>query len=276
MSEEIVVVVSGGQPPLPYAALEVPLGAPVIAADEGLEHALALGLEVAVAVGDFDSASPEAVAVAEASETRIERHPPDKDATDLELALDLASTMSPERILVLAGDGGRLDHLLASLLLLGSDRYATSQVDAFIGGARVHVIRAERSFEGTPGELVSLLALHGPAESVTTEGLAYPLHGETLEAGTSRGVSNVFAAEHGARLARARRAPGDPAGRRQVTLCRKAIWALALGVALARGRVRGQRREAHAGRPRDARLVRDLRRREARVRGRERARRCGS
>ena len=157
VSEEIVVVVSGGAPPVPRAALEVPLGAPVIAADEGLEHALALGLEVTVAVGDFDSASPEAVAVAEASETRVERHPPDKDATDLELALDLAATMSPARILVLAGDGGRLDHLLASLLLLGSDRYAGSQVDAFIGGARVHVIRAERSLEGTPGELVSLL-----------------------------------------------------------------------------------------------------------------------
>ena len=115
MSEEIVVVVSGGEPPAPRAALAVPLGAPVVAADQGLEHALALGLEVTVAVGDFDSASPEAVAVAQASGTRVERHPQEKDATDLELALDLAAAMSPERILVLAGDGGRLDHLLASL-----------------------------------------------------------------------------------------------------------------------------------------------------------------
>jgi thiamine pyrophosphokinase len=193
--EEIVVVVSGGEPPTPHAALAVPLGAPVVAADEGLEHALALGLEVTVAVGDFDSASPEAVAVAEASETRVERHPPDKDATDLELALDLAASMSPERILVLAGDGGRLDHLLGTLLLLGSDRYASSQVDAFIGGARVHVIRTERSLDGAPGELLSLLPVHGAAERVTTEGLAYPLSAETLEAGTTRGVSNVFSAE---------------------------------------------------------------------------------
>jgi thiamine pyrophosphokinase len=194
VSEEIVVVVSGGAPPVPHAALEVPLGAPVIAADEGLEHALALGLEVTIAVGDFDSASPEAVAVAEASETRVERHPPDKDATDLELALDLATTMSPERLLVLAGDGGRLDHLLASLLLLGSDRYAGSQVDAFIGGAQVHVIRGERSLEGTPGELLSLLPVHGAAEQVTTEGLVYPLRAETLDSGTTRGISNVFSA----------------------------------------------------------------------------------
>ena len=79
--------------------------------------------------------------------------------------------------------------------LASSDRYSSSQVDAFIGGARVHVIRAERSLEGTPGELVSLLPVHGAAEQVTTEGLAYPLRAETLEAGTTRGVSNVFSAE---------------------------------------------------------------------------------
>ena len=60
--------------------------------------------------------------------------------------------------------------------------------------ARVHVIRGARSFDGAPGELVTLLALHGPAEGVTTEGLTYPLRGETLAAGSSRGVSNVFAA----------------------------------------------------------------------------------
>ena len=46
-----------------------------------------------------------------------------------------------------------------------------------------------------PGELVSLLPVHGAAERVTTEGLAYPLRAETLEAGTTRGVSNVFATE---------------------------------------------------------------------------------
>ena len=195
MSEEIVVVVSGGEPPDPRAALAVPLGAPVVAADQGLEHALALGLEVTVAVGDFDSASPEAVAVAQASGTRVERHPQEKDATDLELALDLAAAMSPARILVLAGTGGRLDHELATLLLLGADRYARSEVDAFVGGARVHVIRGERSLEGVPGELVTLLALHGPAEGVTTERLAYPLRGETLEPSSTRGVSNVFAAD---------------------------------------------------------------------------------
>ena len=197
MSEEIVVVVSGGDAPAPRAALAVPLGSPVIAADKGLEHALALGVDVTAAVGDFDSASPEAVAVAEAAGVRVERHPEEKDATDLELALDLAMTMSPRRILVLASAGGRLDHLLSAALLLASERYARAQIDAFVGEARVHILRGERELEleGEPGELVTLLAVNGPAEGVTTEGLAYPLRGETLEPGSSRGVSNVFAVD---------------------------------------------------------------------------------
>jgi thiamine pyrophosphokinase len=41
---------------------------------------------------------------------------------------------------------------------------------------------------------VSLLPVHGPARGVTTEGLLYPLAGEDLEPGTTRGVSNEMTA----------------------------------------------------------------------------------
>jgi thiamine pyrophosphokinase len=192
VSEEVVVVVSGGGPPAPGAALAVPHGAPVIAADKGLEHAVALGLDVTVAVGDFDSAAEEAVETAEAAGVRIERHPREKDATDLELALDVAATMGPRRILVLAGAGGRLDHLLSTALVLAAERYADCEIDALLGEARLHVIRGGRQLEGEPGELLTLLAVNGPAEGVRTEGLVYPLNGEKLDPGSTRGVSNEF------------------------------------------------------------------------------------
>jgi thiamine pyrophosphokinase len=195
VSEELVVVIAGGDAPHADAARAVPAGAPVIAADRGLEHALALGLDVRLAVGDFDSATPSAVAAAEAAGIAIERHPPGKDATDLELALDAAAALEPRRILVLAGDGGRLDHLFSAVLLLGSDRYAEVEVDALVGGSAIHVVRGARTLSGTRGELVSLLAVGGCAEGVRTEGLAYRLDRETLEPGSSRGVSNVFEGE---------------------------------------------------------------------------------
>jgi len=98
MSEELVVVVAGGGAPHREALPAIPSGTPVVAADSGLEHARELGLEVTIAVGDFDSASPEAVAAAEASGTRIERHSTEKDATDLELALDAALELRPRRV----------------------------------------------------------------------------------------------------------------------------------------------------------------------------------
>jgi thiamine pyrophosphokinase len=209
MREDIVVVVSGGAAaPRPDAVLAVPLGASVIAADGGLDHARALGLNVTAVIGDFDSVSGEALAAAEAEGVRLVRHPAEKDATDLELALDAALGRSPERILLLAGERGRLDHFLATLLLLGSPRYANVQVDAEIGPAHVHVIRGARDLDGEPGELVTLLALHGAARGVRTDGLVYPLASEPLEPGSSRGVSNVFAGdtarisvEHGVVLA---------------------------------------------------------------------------
>src|SRR5207245_7050213 len=83
----------------------------------------------------------------------------------------------------------------AGLLLLAAGKYAGVEMDAFLGDATVHIVSSERTVYGEPGELVSLLALGGAAVGVVTSGLLYPLRGETLGPGSSRGVSNVFA-EH--------------------------------------------------------------------------------
>ncbi|SRR5579884_70616 len=179
-----VVVLAGG-PDRP-AAIALPPGATVIAADSGAE----LGGPVDLLVGDLDSISAETLAGIE----RVERHAAEKDATDLELALTAALRLEPDRILVLGGAGGRLDHLLGGLLLLAAEAYAGVEVDAQIGASAVHVVRGERTLLGDPGELISLFAVNGPASGVVTDGLVYPLRGETLEPGSSRGVSNVFAA----------------------------------------------------------------------------------
>jgi thiamine pyrophosphokinase len=183
-----VVVVAGG-PDRP-TIISLPLGARVIAADGGVELARELGLQVDLAVGDFDSVSEETLGAI----GRVERHPASKEATDLELALGAALALEPERIVVLGGAGGRLDHLLGELLLLAADAYAGVRVDAQLGAAAVHVVRGERTLRGEPGELISLFAVHGRATGVVTEGLVYALRGERLEPGSSRGLSNVFAA----------------------------------------------------------------------------------
>jgi thiamine pyrophosphokinase len=188
---DTVVVVAGGSPPTNRARELIPAGARVIAADGGADHALALGLEIELAIGDFDSVTPTALATLG---DRAERHPPEKDATDLELALRAALAWKPRRILLVGGIEGRLDHLLGELLILGADEFAGVELDAILGEARVHLIRGERMLEGADGELISLFALHGPASGIVTEGLRYPLRGETLTPGSSRGLSNEFSA----------------------------------------------------------------------------------
>ena len=198
MKPETIVVVAGGHPlggtALGDAVPSLPAGAMVIAADGGVDRALALGLHVDLAIGDFDSVSSAGLAAAEAEGARVARHPTTKDATDLELALDAAVALGPAGILVVGSGGGRLDHLLGSVLLLADERYAAADVDAYLGDACVSVVRGYRAIAGTPGDLLTLIPMHGPAEGVTTEGLEYPLRGETLPPGTSRGVSNVFTA----------------------------------------------------------------------------------
>jgi len=187
--DTVLVVAGGGAAP---RASALPAASAVVAADGGVDLALGLGLRADVVVGDLDSASPQGIATAEAAGARIVRHPLEKDATDLELALDEAAALGPRRLVMVGTAGGRLDHLLAGLLLLGSERYAEFEVEALVGDARAYVIRSGRELAGEPGELVSLLALHGRAEGVVTDGLVFPLRRETLLPGSSRGMSNVF------------------------------------------------------------------------------------
>ena len=185
------VIFSGGGPV--HAALELPDDVDlVIAADAGAAEALRLGWHVDVLVGDLDSVAPGDVErIAEAG-GEIERYPTDKDATDLELALDRALDSGVDRVVVAGGDGGRLDMVLANALLLGSDRWRDLELDAVLGGARLTVVRTRRDLAGAPGEVVSLLPVGGTARGVRTSGLRWPLSGEDLEPGTSRGVSNEF------------------------------------------------------------------------------------
>jgi thiamine pyrophosphokinase len=188
-----VVIGGGGLPAVSVPNLgelgEDPL---VVAADAGLAGARALGLAVDLVVGDMDSVDPALLAAAEAAGTEVERHPAAKDATDLDLALDAALARGADRLVVVTGTGDRFDHALAVALSLAAGRLARAAVEAWIGPAHLWVVRDRLAFGGQPGMLVSLIPAHGPARGVTTTGLQYPLRGEDLAAGTTRGVSNVL------------------------------------------------------------------------------------
>lgn len=199
----VVVVVAGGEPPdeshgrqalqelLPEAADHV------VAADSGLDHARVLGLAPTVLVGDLDSISAEGLHWAHQHDVVIEEHPSDKNETDLELALAAACRLGDE-LIVVDGRLGRFDHAVGNLLLLGSERWADVAITAVLGGSRLTVVRGRRELRGSPGDVVSLFPVGGPARGVTTDGLRWPLDRAELLPGSSLGTSNLF---EGARAA---------------------------------------------------------------------------
>ena len=186
---DLAIVVAGGDAPSTGRA--IPAHASVVAADGGLDHVYALGLRVDLLIGDLDSVSASALARARSEGVAIDHHAAAKDETDLELALDYVSARGVTRALVLGAGGGRLDHALGNLLLLASERYASIELDAWIGEATVSVVRVHRRFSLRAGDVVSLFAVGAPAFGVTTHGLEYPLRHEMLSPGSSRGISNV-------------------------------------------------------------------------------------
>jgi thiamine pyrophosphokinase len=184
------LVFAGGDPPPAAVADRLPHDAVVIGADSGVEHALALRRRVDLVVGDFDSVKPDVLAQVEEAGARVERHPTAKDATDLDLALRAALDLGVGRVTIVGGHGGRIDHFAANLLLLAAPELAAVDVDAWVGRAHVTVVRRTARIDGLAGELVTLLAVGGPAYGVTTVGLRFPLHDAPLLPGSTLGVSN--------------------------------------------------------------------------------------
>jgi thiamine pyrophosphokinase len=189
---DIVIVVTGAAP-LPRRAVDaIPTGAIVLAADGALDHALAAGLAPAGLVGDLDSVSADGLAWAEEHST-IQRHPPDKDHTDTELALATAADLNPQHLTLISGGGDRIDHTFAAIGALGASSLTSiPTIDGWWGDQRLAVVHGPgRARLGVvPGSTISLLALQGACSGVSIGGVRWPLDRADLGAAVGLGVSN--------------------------------------------------------------------------------------
>jgi thiamine pyrophosphokinase len=186
---DTVLIFAGGDSPPDSLAGELPEADLIVAADSGYDVAVAAGFAVDVLVGDMDSIASEVIP----GHVIVERHSPDKDSTDLELALEKVMSESPGRVVVVGGAGGRFDHELATAGLLCSERWrSVEEIDWVTGRGWSHVIRGRRIVHGDVGGLISLVPMGGPAVGVNTKGLRWDLTDATLRPGTTWGVSNEF------------------------------------------------------------------------------------
>lgn len=163
----------------------------VICVNGGSIHALALGVKPHLVIGDLDSLPAESrEKILNLKPTLIE-HPPEKDKSDLELALDYAVSLQPTEIVILGALGGaRSDHAFMNLLLLQIP--FRSAIPARIIDERQEIFLAGKKtvIKGKPGDLLSLFALTDQVSGITTVNLKYPLVSETLHFASTRGLSN--------------------------------------------------------------------------------------
>ena len=186
------IVVAGGDA-APEDAARLADADLVIAADSGAEWLDALGIRPDVLVGDMDSIDPGLLERLRNEGVTIERHPEDKDASDAELAVVRAVSDGAEDVVMVGAlGGGRLDHELANLLLVADGRWRGHRLQIVRGATTARAAHGGEKLHlaGAVGDLVTLVSVNGDAWGVRTEGLRYPLAGESLGLGRSRGLSN--------------------------------------------------------------------------------------
>lgn len=167
----------------------------VVAADGAALHLFRAGLAPDLVVGDLDSLGEDGLRVARERGVPVRRHPPRKDATDGELALDALLEMGPTEVLILGAHGGRSAQFLGNLHLLRRCHDLGIPARMLGRGEELRFLgKGERWAFGAPaGSVVNVLAADAPGARVAEHGLAWS--GEVhLSPRSARGVSNAIAA----------------------------------------------------------------------------------
>ena len=159
----------------------------IICADSGFDNAKRYGIAPNIVIGDMDSVK------CSIDGENVEIYPTRKDYTDSELAIMYAKDRGYKEIIMLGMTGSRMDHTLTNLLLLKQlDGCNACIVDL---NNEIYLVNSQISLKGKKGDLVSIIPFEKDVK-ITVKGLEYPLSGDVLKAGSSRGVSNVMTGEN--------------------------------------------------------------------------------
>ena len=111
----------------------------------------------------------------------------DQDKTDTQKALEYVVELGYKKVILTGFLGRRLDHLIANLMSLSKYNFKIIE-----GNQEIFFCKDKLKISGKKNDLVSLIPLLGDCQGVTTVGLKWGLRGDSLQAGSSRGVSNVM------------------------------------------------------------------------------------
>lgn len=193
-----LILVAGGRSPEPRWLHELCANKEVWAIDRGVDACFYSGILPSLFIGDGDSASRHAKKWLTDNKVPLFLFPPEKDLTDLQLALKKMAAREPflNNAVLTGAFGGRFDHMFANLFSLlwaeeelnASVRCMADDREAFFlvqGGEKV-------SFCGlAKGTLVSTLSLSDKCTGITTTGTRWPVSKGTLYLKMPYAVSNA-------------------------------------------------------------------------------------
>jgi thiamine pyrophosphokinase len=169
--------------------------------DRGVYHLLQFGIKPKVAFGDFDSVTEEEFQEIVCEVNELKRFHPEKDETDMELALNWAISQRPRKIHIFGGTGGRLDHFMANVSLLLKPLQVNEDcmveiIDRnniiFLKKPGIHSI--ERDAEK---KYISFLPVSPEITGLTLKGFKYPLNNCHISIGSTLCISNELIINHG-------------------------------------------------------------------------------
>ncbi len=194
-SEEILIA-SGGRKPSEKFFSEVAQNRKILAVDKGIEICHATKILPEILIGDFDSAEKNSFDWAIENKIPVERHPVDKDFTDLQLALNFAEKNYKKNSAVIVGTfGGRFDHLFSAIFSC-----ANSDLKIFMADDREIIFflkgeeTAEVNFFHKP-LAISLLPVSEICEGVTIDNVRWKLSDAKLFQKIPNAVSNRLEGE---------------------------------------------------------------------------------
>lgn len=168
----------------------------IIAADSGYNNASRLGVRPGLLLGDLDSIDRGALAPDELEHIEKIIVPAIKDDTDTQLAVDTALSRGADKIYIIGGLGGRLDHTLSTVFLLEYIKDKGARGVITDGRNRVRIMESGEELTIKRGyKYLSLVGLTDTCEGVSISGVFYPLKDAVLERKYAFAVSNEITAD---------------------------------------------------------------------------------
>ena len=172
-----------------------------VGVDRGVFTLINMNITPQIAFGDFDSVSKQEFILIEENVENMNIFKPEKNETDMELALNWAIEQRPDLIRVFGASGGRLDHFLANVQLLVKPLLEQNNVKIFlIDKQNIISLKGPGSYKikkRADKKYISFVPLTLSVKGLTLEGFKYPLKNRHISTGSTLCISNELVSDNG-------------------------------------------------------------------------------